>query len=333
VKRQLLIAGLCAGACVAGIACGRLVAASITCRDAIGVLFGRGHLLALAQGQGIYEADVRRELEEMHSAGGGKDEHPSNDIMERNAIISRLVANAIIHSVAARERISPAVLDHEVGVCESQFGDKKAWRRALRARGLSAGLFARTLGDHLRARRWIERQFMHQPGVSADEARRYYDEHLPAYSQPMRFRANHLFLAAPTEAPAEVIEEKSEAIASIASRISHGEGLSELAALISEDETTKTRGGDLGFFSEYCMPPDFVAAVIKMHVGEISPPVPTRMGFHIIQLSDSKPARQMAFEEAQREVALKLENEKRQSALQSLATDLVRRAEFGRPPG
>ncbi len=91
--------------------------------------------------------------------------------------------------------------------------------------------------------------------------------------------------------------------------------------------------GDLGFFSEYRMPPDFVAAVIKMHVGEISPPVRTRMGFHIIQLTDSKPARQMAFEEAQREVALKLENEKRQSALQSLATDLGRRAEFVCPPG
>jgi parvulin-like peptidyl-prolyl isomerase len=318
---------------VAGIACGRLVAASITCRDAIGGLFGRGHLLALAQGQGIYEADVQRQLEEMRSAGGGKDEHPSNDIMERNAIISRLVADAIIHSVAAREGISPAALDHEVGVSESQFGDKKAWRRALRASGLSAGWFGRTLADRLRARRWIERQLMHQLGVSVDEARRYYDEHLETFSQPMRFRANHLFLAAPAEAPEEVIEEKNEAIASLATRISHGESLPELAALTSEDEATKTRGGDLGFFSKYRMPPDFVAAVVKMHVGEISSPVRTPLGFHIIQLTDLRPARQMVFEEARQEAVLALENEKRQSAVQSLVADLVRRAEFVRPPG
>jgi parvulin-like peptidyl-prolyl isomerase len=303
------------------------VAASITCRDAIGVLFGRGHLLALAQGQGIYEADVRRELEEMRNAAGGKTERSTNDIRERNAIISRLVADEIIHSFAARERISAAVLGHEIGVCESQFGDKKAWRTALRASGLSAGSFTRTLADHVRARQWIENQLKHQLDVSVDEARRYYDEHLQTYSQPARFRANHLFLAAPAEAPEEVIEEKSEAIASLASRVNHGESLSELAALISEDETTKTRGGDLGFFSEYRMPPDFAAAVIKMHVDEISPPVRTHLGFHIIQLTDSKPVRQMVFEEVRQEIGLALENQKRRRALQNLVAGLVRRAE------
>src|SRR5438876_6943819 len=110
---------------------------------------------------------------------------------------------------------------------------------------------------------------MHQLGVSVDEARRHYDEHLETYSQPLRFRANHLFLAAPAEAPEEAIDEKSEAIASLATRIGHGE---DLSALTSEDEATKTRGGDLGFFSKYRMPPDFVAVVAKMRVGEISPP-------------------------------------------------------------
>ncbi len=332
MKRQLLIAGLCAGACAAGITCGQLVAGSITCRDAIGVLVGCGHLLALGQGQGIYEADVQRELGEIRNAAGGKDERPPSDIRERNAIIFRLVADAIIHSFAARERTSAAVLGHELGVCQSQFGNKKAWRTALRASGLSGGSFCRILADHVRARRWIEYQLMHQLGVSVDEARRYNDEHLETYSQPVRFRANHLFLAAPAEAPAEVIEEKSGAIASLATRVSHGEGLSELATLTSEDEATKTRGGDLGFFSEYRMPPDFVAAVSKMHVGEISPPVRTPLGFHIIELTDSKPARQMVFEEARQEVVLALGNEKRQKALQKLVADLVRRAEFVRPP-
>ncbi len=81
------------------------------------------------------------------------------------------------------------------------------------------------------------------------------------------------------------------------------------------------------------MPLDFVAAVSKMHVDEISPPVRTPLGFHIIELTDSKPARQMVFEEARQEAVLALENAKRQSAVQGLVADLVRRAEFVRPPG
>jgi parvulin-like peptidyl-prolyl isomerase len=69
-----------------------------------------------------------------------------------------------------------------------------------------------------------------------------------------------------------------------------------------------------------------------MNVGEISPPVRTPLGFHIIELTDSKSARQMTFEEAQLEVALKLENEKRQKALQKLVVGLASRADFLRSP-
>ena len=60
-----------------------------------------------------------------------------------------------------------------------------------------------------------------------------------------------------------------------------------------------------------------------MHVDEIGPPVRTRLGFHIIQLTDSKPVRQMVFEEVRQEVGLTLENEKRRKGI----------AEFGRGPG
>jgi hypothetical protein len=126
VKRQLLIAGLCAGACAAGLACGRFVAGSITCRDAIGVLFGRGHLLALGHGRGIYEADVQREVGEMRDAAGDRDGHSSGNITERNGLVLRLVAEEILHSFAAPESISTAVLGQEIGVCESEFGNNKA---------------------------------------------------------------------------------------------------------------------------------------------------------------------------------------------------------------
>ena len=67
-----------------------------------------------------------------------------------------------------------------------------------------------------------------------------------------------------------------------------------------------------------------------MYVGEISQPVRTRLGFHIIELTDSKPARQMSFEEARAEIRLIIENEKRRTALQNLVRNLSRRTEFVR---
>src|SRR5437870_3882925 len=63
----------------------------------------------------------------------------------------------------------------------------------------------------------------------------------------------------------------------------------------------------------------FFAAVVKMHVAEISKPIRTRLGFHIIQLTDRKQARRMTFDEARGEIGLTLENEKHQTALEYLA--------------
>jgi parvulin-like peptidyl-prolyl isomerase len=146
--------------------------------------------------------------------------------------------------------------------------------------------------------------------------------------QPVRFRASHLFLAAPPETSPDVVETKQRAIELLAARINHGENLAELAAVASEDEATKTRGGDLGFFSESRMPADFFATVVKMGVGDVSQPVRTSLGLHIIQLTDSKPAREMTFEEARTEIALTIENENRRTVLQRLAADLLARAEF-----
>jgi PPIC-type peptidyl-prolyl cis-trans isomerase-like protein len=87
---------------------------------------------------------------------------------------------------------------------------------------------------------------------------------------------------------------------------------------LRSNEATKTRGGDLGFFSQLRVPPDFFAAVIEMHVGEINKPVRTRLGLHIIQLTDREPPRRMTFDEAREEIGFTLENEKRQAVLQNL---------------
>jgi peptidyl-prolyl cis-trans isomerase D len=54
-----------------------------------------------------------------------------------------------------------------------------------------------------------------------------------------------------------------------------------------------------------------------MHVGEISQPIRTRLGFHIVEVTDFKPARQMSFEEVQPEIRFAIKNEKRRAALRS----------------
>ncbi|HEX8490584.1 MAG TPA: peptidylprolyl isomerase, partial [Chthoniobacterales bacterium] len=141
-------------------------------------------------------------------------------------------------------------------------------------------------------------------------------------TQPVRFRASHLLLAAHAETPPEVVEEKELAIAALAERLAKSEALAQLAAEASEDESSKSRGGDLGFFAEFRMAPDFVAEIQKLRVGQVSKPFRTHLGFHIAQVTEIKPARLLSFEEARSEISLALANERRAVQPSQIAANL-----------
>lgn len=310
-------------ACGAGIFCGQLASRSTSFRDALGIIFGRGHLLGLAGGIGIYEVDfvrISREIEEANTVT--QDRHLAPD--QQRLVLERLIATTMADSLSANERISEHKLDREFDLLRSQFADDKPWRTALARSGLSARTLRRSLANNLRARQWILQQ-MHSLTPTPAECQAFYDAHRQSFVQPERFRASHLFLAAPPETPPEVVDLKQKSISSFSERLRNGEDFFELVAQNSEDEATKARGGDLGFFSESRMPPDFFAAVRKMHVGEISSPVRTRLGFHVIQVTDSKSPRPMTFDEARPEISLGLENAKGDAAVRNVSGQL-----FGR---
>ena len=292
-------------ACILGVICSELLCRTASFRDALGVIAGRGHLIAVAHGRGFYENDL-----EIHEAAAASD----------------LVITENLNRVSAEERIDPAQLDHELSLYRAEFGDDSAFGHALRASGLSLAGLREEIARQLRALQWLEKQIAPEPAVTEQECRRFYEMHGDLFQQPARFRVAQIFLAAHAETPPEDVEAKAKAIEALAVRISGGEPLSQLAAETSEDEASKARGGDLGFFSATRMPPEFFAEVQKLRVGETSKPFRSHLGFHIVQLTEMEPARLLPFEEARAEISLKLANDRCVLITARLAANLTKSA-------
>ena len=328
MKRWLTLSAALA-AFLGGIAAGQWMLGSAVCRDAIGLLLGRGHLLAIAHGYGVYEADLDRALaEKRETVAESQDRHVAES---RDQTLRWLIANGAVRALARKEKIAADEIDGAMALSRAQFRDAKEWRSALRKSGLTAGSLRRMLSDDRRAEQWVRRRIESEIQIIPDESRAFYEAHPDAFFQPERLRASHLFLAAPPETPPDIVDQKRAKIEALAQRLAAGEDFFEFVALESEDEATKARGGDLGFFAESRMPPDFFAAVRKLHTGPISSPIRTQLGFHIIQVTDFKPARQMAFDEVEPEIARSLQNRKQQSAVSYLPAALISQAEFVRP--
>lgn len=84
------------------------------------------------------------------------------------------------------------------------------------------------------------------------------------------------------------------------------EDFSKVAADVSEDAGSKSRGGDLGFFSRGRMMPEFETAAFTQKVGEVGAPVKTAYGYHIIKVTAHTPARERSFDEVRSQIAKKL---------------------------
>jgi len=284
-----------------------------------GHIFQRGKLIALVRQSGIFEADVRARLREKQFCAGREDFDEAESVALRDELIA---------SEALPTNIKTNSSGRVLAALRNQFADDRQFRAALHHSGVSQRTLRRTLADTIRGEEWIENQIASQVAVSDAEVQKYFEQHQAEFKQPTRIRARHIFLAAPEGSAPEVTQAKQQAILDIAVRLGRGEDFTELAALVSEDEASKTRGGDLGFFAANRMPAEFFEAA-----EQLTPNAPPRflqshLGFHALQVTDVHPARPLTLADVTPEITALIAAEKRRTAVAALESDQARCTRF-----
>jgi len=117
------------------------------------------------------------------------------------------------------------------------------------------------------------------------------------YSNGEQRRASHILFKADNAAPPDAVAKVEKKAREILKRARAGEDFAALARKYSEDSSAAS-GGDLGLFGRGQMVKEFEDAAFSLPVGGISDPVRTVYGFHIIQVTDSRPARIVPLDEA-----------------------------------
>lgn len=136
-------------------------------------------------------------------------------------------------------------------------------------------------------------------------------------------RARHILIKVGQNAPEEQVDKARARIDSIAQRLKAGEDFAELAGEFSEDKSNAAKGGDLGYFKWGTMADPFQEAAFKLRVGQLSEPVQTRFGFHLIKLEDRRRVKdRKSFEEEEPRIARDLMR-KKSSELRQAAKDYI----------
>jgi len=138
-----------------------------------------------------------------------------------------------------------------------------------------------------------------------------YKEGAARFDQPRKVRVRHILakVAGTDDAGAK---KKVEALAA---RLQKGEDFAKVAKEASEDDSTKDRGGDLGFVAEGLVEKPFADAAFALAAGKVSPPVRTSAGWHLIKVEEVVPAKKVSLEVARAVLAPELILKDRAAAL------------------
>lgn len=112
--------------------------------------------------------------------------------------------------------------------------------------------------------------------VTEADARKLYDEQVKLLKPEEEVSARHILV--PTEAEAKDLKKK----------IDGGDDFAKLAKEFSKDPGSKDDGGNLGYFGHGQMVPEFESVVFKLKKGDVSDPVKTQFGWHLIKIEDNR---------------------------------------------
>jgi peptidyl-prolyl cis-trans isomerase C len=133
--------------------------------------------------------------------------------------------------------------------------------------------------------------------VTDDEVRSWYDAHRAELVAPEKRRVSHIVVATEDEAK------------DVKARLAAGESFEELVKTHSKDKGSIKGDGDLGWIVAKDVPPDF-APVLALAEGEVSDPLPSKFGFHLVKVVGIVAARPLEWDEAKADVRKRVEQQK-----------------------
>jgi peptidyl-prolyl cis-trans isomerase D len=171
-----------------------------------------------------------------------------------------------------------------------------------------------------------------QVDIPDDEIQEYYDEHSSEFQNSKTVEARHILIAVDQDASTEKEAEAKGRIEDILQKARAGQDFAELAKQYSEGPS-KDKGGYLGTFKREAMVKPFTDKAFSMNSGEISDPVRTRFGWHLIKVEKVNEATTTPLTGAKDDIRKKLADKGAKQLAYDAAESVFDAAFEGRPLG
>jgi parvulin-like peptidyl-prolyl isomerase len=246
--------------------------------------------------------------------------HKKDEIMQRivdKELIDRAIAKSDIEVTdeLLEERVDRIRAEFEQANAELD-GQMGSLDDLVKQLGITEEEFRESVRDSLAIEQLLVERGMEYP--ADEEVKSFYEDNKEAFSRPAQVHARHILIKVEPEADEEAWEAAQKRALEIRKKATaEGADFEALAEEHSEGPSA-SKGGDLGWFAQGRMVPEFEEATFALEKGEVSEPLRTQFGWHVVQKVDEREAGQVSFEEVEPQLESKLRNQRVQQALEDL---------------
>ena len=203
--------------------------------------------------------------------------------------LDSLITKKIVELEAKKQKIAVSEQDiqNELNKYYEKYGGREAFGQALAQNGFTLDEVKKDFDLNVKVKKLLAPKIK----IPEEEIRTYFNENKASFAQGKQVKASHILVN--TKEKANEIKDK----------LAKGEDFAKLAKENSTDSGSKANGGDLGFFGRGQMAKEFEDAALALKVGEISAPVKTKYGYHIIKVTDIKDAKEASYEQSKAKIS------------------------------
>jgi len=237
-------------------------------------------------------------------------------------IIEQLVVQELLWQEAQRHQIavSDAEVGEELNKLKNGFETEREFTFSIEAGGFTEETFRENIRQQRSVQSMIANEITKSSVADDAEVEAFYNDNLDKMSVPEQIRARHILIK--VEGDDETVNAAAlEKISAIQKRLEAGESF-PLVAIDTSEGPSGAKGGDLGLFGRGQMVGAFEEAAFALEPGEVSGPVETQFGFHLIKLEERVAAETVPFETASPQIRDYLSQQKLQQTVETLITDL-----------
>src|SRR5262245_52855333 len=209
----------------------------------------------------------------------------------------------------------------------AQFPDEESFKKALGARGMTLDKLKSDTRIDISINKMMETEVAGAAAPSDADCREFYDKNPDRFKQDESVRASHILFRVDENADAATKKKILDQAQSVLKEAHSGADFAELAKKHSADGSAQ-QGGDLNFFTRGQMVPAFDQAAFALKPGEISDIVATQFGYHIIKVTDRKPASTVPFEQVSPRIKEFLTEQQKQKKAEAFIQSLKQKAKI-----